>query len=354
MPNAKKDIRLILLSDTHLGFDFPVRPRIERRRRGPDFFANFQRVLDFAADNKADAVIHGGDFFFRARIPQPIVTKAYEMLFHFSDFGIPFLIVPGNHERSRLPESILFTHPNIFIFDKPRTYDLNLNALHLAISGFPFQRGDIRSEFSELWKDLQTSKKKADASLLVMHQAIEGAKVGPSDYTFRYNKDTIRMRDLPTEVMAVISGHIHRQQVLLKPNGEKVPIPVIFTGSTERTSFAEKDEDKGFYEMILGPISGKIQLKRLTFHSLPARPMIDIMLENKLKADKIEGYLHSCTLNIPQDAIVRINATETLDEEVLERMTASFLRSVLPSTMNYQFGKGFYMNQSHWKTHRRG
>ena len=33
-------IRILLIADTHLGFDLPFRPRIKRRRRGLDFFAN--------------------------------------------------------------------------------------------------------------------------------------------------------------------------------------------------------------------------------------------------------------------------------------------------------------------------
>jgi hypothetical protein len=36
-------IRTLLIADTHLGFDLPFRPRIKRRRRGPDFFANLSR-----------------------------------------------------------------------------------------------------------------------------------------------------------------------------------------------------------------------------------------------------------------------------------------------------------------------
>jgi DNA repair exonuclease SbcCD nuclease subunit len=38
-------IRILLIADTHLGFDLPFRPCIKRRRRGPDFFANFERAL---------------------------------------------------------------------------------------------------------------------------------------------------------------------------------------------------------------------------------------------------------------------------------------------------------------------
>ena len=40
--------------DTHLGFDLPFRARIKRRRRGPDFFVNFERALMPALDGKVE------------------------------------------------------------------------------------------------------------------------------------------------------------------------------------------------------------------------------------------------------------------------------------------------------------
>ncbi len=57
-------VRVLFVSDTHLGFDLPLRPRsfVERRRRGPDFFACFERALEPALrGDDADVVVHGGD-----------------------------------------------------------------------------------------------------------------------------------------------------------------------------------------------------------------------------------------------------------------------------------------------------
>jgi len=54
-------IRILFLADTHLGFDLPFRPRIQRRRRGPEFFANFKRALLPALQGRVDSVVHGGD-----------------------------------------------------------------------------------------------------------------------------------------------------------------------------------------------------------------------------------------------------------------------------------------------------
>ena len=42
-------IRVLFVSDTHLGFDLPRRPRVTRRRRGPDFFANFEKAIEWSS-----------------------------------------------------------------------------------------------------------------------------------------------------------------------------------------------------------------------------------------------------------------------------------------------------------------
>ncbi|MEN8098660.1 MAG: metallophosphoesterase, partial [Chloroflexota bacterium] len=62
-------IKLLFLSDTHLGFDQPIKPKIVRRRRGPDFFRNYHRALQAGIEGEVDLVIHGGDMFFRSRVP---------------------------------------------------------------------------------------------------------------------------------------------------------------------------------------------------------------------------------------------------------------------------------------------
>ena len=52
--------------------------------------------------------------------------------------------------------------------------------------------------------------------------------------------------------LAVLSGHIHRFQVLTKDLwGRPIKIPILYPGSIERTSFAEKDEPKGYLKVEL-------------------------------------------------------------------------------------------------------
>jgi hypothetical protein len=77
-------VKVLLLADTHLGFDQPQRPRVERRRRGPDFFANTRRALEPARPMHAvvvDATGLGADELAReirtgfARLPEDAVVS---------------------------------------------------------------------------------------------------------------------------------------------------------------------------------------------------------------------------------------------------------------------------------------
>ena len=115
-------IRILFMADTHLGFDLPFRPRIKWRRRGPDFFANFERALLPALNGEVDAVVHGGDVLYRSKVPARLVEMAFEPLKRVAAAGVPVYLVPGNHERSTVPHGHLAAHPNIYLFDRPRTY----------------------------------------------------------------------------------------------------------------------------------------------------------------------------------------------------------------------------------------
>ena len=82
-------IRILLLADTHLGFDLPFHSRVERRRRGHDFFANTARALEPALRGEVDLVVHGGDLFYRTRVPPALVELALAPLLRVAEAGCP-------------------------------------------------------------------------------------------------------------------------------------------------------------------------------------------------------------------------------------------------------------------------
>lgn len=340
-PSGK--IKITFFSDTHLGFDYPVRPRIERRRRGEDFFRNFRRVLDEAAESRADLVVHGGDLFFRSRLPAAVVDKTYRMLFEFAGNGIPAVFVPGNHERSRLPDSLYLAHPNIHVFAGPMTFSFRLKGTTVCLSGFPFERRDVRGRFRNILGETGWFQHGGGIKLLCLHQAVEGARVGPSNYTFRYGEDVVRYADLPADCHAVLAGHIHRRQILGGWDEQKRgTVPVVYPGSIERTSFAEKDEDKGYYQLVFeeNGVDGW-RLEKIEFRSLPARPMVDLFLDGGVDAKNLSSFLAGRVAGLDKNAIVRIRSRSVVNAELAGALTAGFLRKIFPDTMNVQLSADF-------------
>lgn len=258
-------MRVLFLSDTHLGFDMPARPRVVRRRRGPDFFDNFERALGPAYAREVDVVVHGGDLLYRSRVPASLAEAALAPLKRVASSGIPVLLVPGNHERGRIPCPLLALHENLHVFDRPRSVVVEADGVRAAFVGFPYVR-EIRRRFPEVLAVATRESPAADVRVLCLHHCIEGSTCGPGNFTFRWGPDVIRTADLPRDVAVILSGHIHRHQVL-RPAGRP---PIVYAGSVERTSFAEAPETKGYVVLELT----RSGLGGLEFRALPTRPMV--------------------------------------------------------------------------------
>jgi 3',5'-cyclic AMP phosphodiesterase CpdA len=132
------DGRVLFVSDTHIGFDWPTRPRIVRRRRGDDFFQNFERALEPARKGEVDVVVHGGDLLYRSRVPAWLAETALAPLKRLASSGVPVLLVPGNHERGRIPYPLLAVDEDLHVFDRPRSVVLDAAGVRVAFIGFPY------------------------------------------------------------------------------------------------------------------------------------------------------------------------------------------------------------------------
>jgi DNA repair exonuclease SbcCD nuclease subunit len=335
MTDMSSPIRILLIADTHLGFDLPFRPRVQRRRRGPDFFDNYERALRPALEREVDLVIHGGDVFFRSRIPTALVEMAMNPLIRVAEGGVPVYIVPGNHERSRIPLQLWTTHPKIHIFDRPRTFLSIVGDTSIALSGFPFTRR-IRNGFHELVEQTGHRDIRADLHLLCMHQVVEGAQVGTVNYTFRSGPDTIRGKDIPGTFAAALAGHIHRGQILTH-DLQNLPLaaPVVYPGSIERTSFAERNEEKGYVIVQFDHSTALSKPYEISFVPLPTRPMVMIAFEaDRLSAGDVEGWLRERFSELDPDAVVQIKPLGSVSDQVLRILSAPNLRSLAPPSMN--------------------
>ncbi len=326
--------KVLLLADTHLGFDLPARPRVARRRRGPDFFANTRLALQPALRGEVDLVVHGGDLLYRSKVPAGLVAAALEPLLEVADTGVPVLLVPGNHERSALPFPLLASHADLHVFDRPRTVALDVSGARIAVSGFPCERDGIQCRFADLVRATGWHERDADIRLLCFHQTVEGAQV--QNYTFRAGADVIRGRDIPGQFAAVLSGHIHRSQVLeCDPSGRALAAPVFYPGSVERTSLAERHEPKGFFTMTVAPQQGKGgRVLDYEFHELPARPMCSVVIDpGGLDADELSRRVAEELSTLGRDAVVHIRIDGDLKPGAETALRAEHIRSLHPSSM---------------------
>ena len=330
-----RDVRILLLADSHLGFDLPVRARVERRRRGHDFLANYARALAPALAGEVDVVVHAGDVFDRSSVVSTLAYQAFEPLRQIADKGIPVFVVPGNHERSRLPHLRFARHENLHVFAAAGTVAVTAGGVRVAFSGFPYERNDVRGHFATLIEETRWRDERADVRILCAHHCFEGATVGPADYTFTTASDVIRVREIPEEFDAVFTGHIHRHQVL-RSDLERRPLamPVLYPGSIERTALAEIGEPKGFLIVRARTRAERVELT-WEFRELPARPMIrrEIAVA-ELTPMALASAVEAIVAEVPRDAVVSITLVGALTDEQWQVVSSARLRAIVPRTMN--------------------
>lgn len=330
-------VRILFFADSHLGFDLPARPRVKRRRRGYDFQANHERALEAAVRLKVDAVVHGGDVFHRSRVARSLAHQAFAPFERVADKGIPVFVVPGNHERSRMPHGRAAAHRQVRVFDRARTYVIDVRGTRVALAGFPYERRGVRHSFADRLAATGIDSAQADIRVLCMHHCVEGARVGPSDYTFRGAAAVVRARDLPSGVAAVLSGHIHRHQVLTQDlSARRLPAPVLYPGSVERTSVAEAGETKGFLLLTLAAGGAGGVLRDWRFLPLPARPLVRCELEPdgaSPSRSHLERMVRQALAAYPSDAVVRLTLRQVAGTP-LPWPSADVIRRLAPPSMN--------------------
>lgn len=303
---------------------------MERPRRGDDLFESFERALEPVTRGEVRVLVHGGDLFFRSRIPAWLAERVFSRLADLADAGVDVFWVPGNHERGGVPRELLLTHPGIRVFDRPRTFVVVRDGLSLALSGFPYAPR-VRDGFPALLAATGHDAVEADVRLLCVHQAVEGATVGPVGYVFRSGEDVLRAADVPRGFAAVLSGHIHRSQVLTRGlDGRLLDAPVLFAGSTDRTSFAERFEPKGTFLLEATPGGNPGGTVAWEFRELPVKPMAVAEIDPSCGGAEFASRLSAALRRLEPGSIVQLRLVSEPGPETLPFLRAEALRAAAP------------------------
>jgi DNA repair exonuclease SbcCD nuclease subunit len=328
-------LKFVHTADTHLGFEVlkvAASDSRGRQRRADSILGNFLKVIDHALETGADLFIHSGDLFNKFYIPRERLDDLVQPFRRLSKAGIPVVIIPGNHERSEFPFDLFHGLPGIYVFDRPKSLHLHVDGYSVGVAGFPFIREDSKRTFLKALDDTGYDELQCDLNILVVHQTFDEATVGPGDYTFRLGRpDTVAKDTVPTDFAYIAAGHIHRYQIL--PHPLKPQIGFVYPGSTQRMSFAEMDEEKGFVE-------GEVLHDRVEtrFVPLPSWDMEIVEIEAAgLSASEMEKAIQSQFWRFSEDLVIRFNLTGGATKKDYPEIDFDKLRAEMPPVLECQF-----------------
>lgn len=243
-------MRVLHLSDTHLGAELRARGAPRGWSRADEHHHAMEAALAPALNEEVDLVVHTGDLFDRSHPPRESVAAAIVLLSRVAR-RVPVLLSPGNHDRHGLLPHLSDT-PGLHIFDEPGRFEHRGAAFGMV----PYRR-EARD-----WTPAAKQATGPGVEILFAHQSFDGARV--PGFRFRAGRipETVGPEDIPTGARVVASGHIHPRQVL-----RVGATRVVYCGSTERTSYAEAEETKGYTVWELGRATS------WRFVDLPSRPM---------------------------------------------------------------------------------
>ena len=252
-------MRIVHVSDTHLGYSAyrKVDEETGLNQREMDVYAAFERFVDEVLEIGPDVVLHSGDLFDSVRPANRALSFALDQLIRITDEGIPVVVIAGNHSTPRLRETgsvmKLFNHiPGIHpvyggVLERIRIGDLTVHAL-------PHTEGE------NLHEQLEALKPGEEGSyhVAMLHGGVVGLGVFKMD---EFNEALVNSSYLREDFDYIALGHYHEFS--------EVTGNACYSGSTERFSFSEAGQRKGFLEV-------DIESGKRIFHDLPARPMLDI------------------------------------------------------------------------------
>lgn len=295
-------MKILAFADTHFGYT-TGRTKKARERIVDHFFNQFLEIKKQAIRQDVNYILHGGDVFNRSNPPKSMLKRFYSIVGSILDQGIGFIVIPGNHDKARLPPSLLeYYYPNFHAFNKFSRIELD----GIQIIGFPFEYDSPKSVLEQVRKEVL--KNDNTPSLLLCHQLFEGSRFGPQEHIFWRGDDVLNINSFPSNFQ-VITGHIHQAQSVFGGR-------VVYPGSIARTSFAEIIEPKGYLIIEMEQDYITIEFKQL--NTLPME-VIEVELNGKFDLTQIEDQLPSATTR----TLLRIVNSE-LNKDTIDLLWSHF------------------------------
>lgn len=304
-------MKICHLADTHLGGGAAHSRRATSglTERQEDIIRSFVEVIDKIIAIKPDVVIHAGDIFDSVRPLNRLIAVAAEQLHRLAAVNkIPTVIISGNHDAPKQPHIgaalDIFRHiENLHIACKSELEIFKIGPASLFALPHCLTTDILKAELSRC-----KPEPKSEYNMLILH----GVAAGMPEFSMA----DLGEQELPLETMAEFDytalGHYH--------NCCQVGPRAWYAGSSERLSQSERESEKGFLEVDLGPLE-------VRFHPVKTRPMLDLAVidaSEKRGDELVEIIRQKVEAAGAADKIVRLKIKE-VSEETLKTMPVSIL-----------------------------
>ncbi|AKG53735.1 exonuclease SbcD [Dehalogenimonas sp. WBC-2] len=293
-------MKIIHFADLHLGVETygHIDAITGLNTRFQDFLTAFDKLVDYAIDNKVDLVLFCGDAF-KSREPSQTQQREFaRRIKKLADHAIPVFLLIGNHDLPATSGRATSTEiydtlkiPGVTVAGQPKLYLIETAAGPVQVSALPWPRksaleGRAQSDGQPLsTEELKTGmesilsskiRQMADnvdssiPSIMAAHIWVDGAKIGSENKMILGTEPTVMLGNIALSAFDYVAlGHLHKRQVL-----NEIP-PVIYSGSLERLDFGEEKDTKGFYLIDIAIIEGKKKVN-YEFHRLDGRRFLTL------------------------------------------------------------------------------
>lgn len=283
-------MKILHFSDTHLGFnDLDILNDQNINQREADFYDAFSQVVQNIQKLKPDYIIHTGDLFHRSSPSNRAISFALEQFKIINSLNIPFILIAGNHSTPRTSTS----SPILKIFDN---YE-NITSVYMqkyekvefddvVFHCIPHMNDETQAinQIELCENSLEDDKK----NIMMMHCSVGASYLMQEFGEWVYPKDKEYLFD---KMDYVALGHWHGYSQAIKGKN------VYYSGSLERTSFADKRNNKGYVVVSLEQDDFVIEFYPITIRSI---------LEFEIDCEDFQKSVDDLVLDSIENAICEV------------------------------------------------